>query len=133
MIVTDLAMTNIIENLLHEHIILLAPNTIQHPLVSHINLTLGLMNAPQVMSFNKDFLDAKSFSSKPPTDRSRSRSHSNSKTYPNYQYNPTGNFTEQLPSLIHHPPSLHPSLKSLCTIQTPPHRNTLFTITHSFK
>ena len=48
MIVTNLAMINIIETLLQEPITLLAQVIIQYPLVVHIILTLVLANAPLV-------------------------------------------------------------------------------------
>ena len=47
----------------------------------------------------------------PRNDRYCSRSHSNSKPYSNYQYKPTGNFTQQLSSPIHHPLSMEPKFE----------------------
>ena len=51
MIVSDLAFINFIENLPHEHIILLAHTTILYPLVTHYNLTLVHAKAPLVKKF----------------------------------------------------------------------------------
>ena len=50
MIVTDLALTNIIYNLLQDRSILLIQTIIQHPLVALINLTLVLANAFPVIT-----------------------------------------------------------------------------------
>ena len=49
MSVTDLAISKNIENLLHEHMILLAHITILYPLVAHIKITLVLVNASLVV------------------------------------------------------------------------------------
>ena len=49
MILPDLAMTNIIENLSHEHFILFGHATTKHLLVAIENLTLVLANAPRVI------------------------------------------------------------------------------------
>ena len=49
MSVTDLAISKNIENLLHEHMILLAHFTILYPLVAHIKITLVLVNASLVV------------------------------------------------------------------------------------
>ena len=45
MIATDFAVTSMMKNLLHEHIILLAHITFLHPLVAHLSVTLVLANA----------------------------------------------------------------------------------------
>ena len=50
MIVTDLAMTNIIKSILPDHIMFLARTIIQHPLVAHQNLNLVLANALLVIT-----------------------------------------------------------------------------------
>ena len=49
MIAPDLAMINIIGNLPHNHIILLAHITYPYPLIAPINFTLVLVNAPLVL------------------------------------------------------------------------------------
>ena len=49
MIVTNLAIVNFIEKLLHEHIMLLAHKTSIHPLLAHIKFTLVLANASLVI------------------------------------------------------------------------------------
>ena len=49
MSVTDLAISKNIENLLHEHMILLAHITILYPLVGHVKITLVLVNASLVV------------------------------------------------------------------------------------
>ena len=49
MIATDLAMTNLIETLLHGRIILLVHITNIPPFVAHIHFTLVLVKAPQVI------------------------------------------------------------------------------------
>ena len=48
MIFIDPALTNITENLLHEHFTLPAHIIILHPLVAHIIISLVLVNAPLV-------------------------------------------------------------------------------------
>ena len=50
MIVTNLAMANIMKILLHDHIILSAKTIVQRPLVAHINLTIVLANTLLVIT-----------------------------------------------------------------------------------
>ena len=74
LIVIDLIIINIITNLLHEHIFLLAHISILYPLLAPIRITLVLANAPIVIitPFSDDInTQFYRYPSKPRTDRYR--------------------------------------------------------------
>ena len=101
---------------LNTHIILLAPITIQHHLVVHINLALVLVNGPLAIYHNSPFRRYESPlrpSPKPRSDRYLIRSQSNSRYYANSQYKPNINLPQQPPPNIHHSPSMEPKFKMI--------------------
>ena len=105
MIVTDLDVTNIIQSRLQDHIITLAQIIIQHPLVSHINLTLVLANVLLVITTTLfDAINQHIVLLLYHVTTATAVALTNSKPYSNYQYKPTVNLTQQPSSLIHYPP-----------------------------
>ena len=103
-------MTNIIPNFLLNHIILPHVPTIILPLlVVHPNITLVLANAPLAITtpLLNDITPYRP-PSKPRNDRYRSRSHSNSKQNPNFQYKPSVNLTHPSTPILHNTPSTEP-------------------------